>query len=158
MARNIQRGRDHGIPTYSTMRSACKLTKLTSFRSRPREISAANWEKLKDVYQSVFDIDLITGGLAETPVTGALLGKTFSCIIGKQFHALQAGDRYFFSHRRGPQHRGMEEPLAAEMRRRLGVKMTVSSTTPSNWRTSGETKSTNQRDPSWKLRSLRTYR
>ena len=93
MARNIQRGRDHGIPTYSTMRQACKLTRLTSFRSRPREIGVSDWRSMGQVYSSVQDIDLITGGLAETPAAGAILGPTFACIIGKQFHALMFGDR-----------------------------------------------------------------
>ena len=111
MARNIQRGRDHGIPTYSTMRTACKLTQLTSFGSRPQEISSGNWAKLGSVYDSVADIDLITGGLAETPMPGALLGKTFACILGKQFHALMFADRYFFSHSQGPKHRGMRGVL-----------------------------------------------
>jgi len=45
MARNIQRGRDHGIPTYNTMRQACKVSKLTSFRSRPREIGDQDWKE-----------------------------------------------------------------------------------------------------------------
>ena len=87
MARNIQRGRDHGIPSYNTMRQACKLQKLTSFRSRPREISAKDWTALAGVYDDVDDVDLITGGLAETPSSGALIGPTFSCIIAKQFHS-----------------------------------------------------------------------
>ena len=31
----------------------------------------------KQVYNSVNDIDLITGGLAETPLPGAIIGKYF---------------------------------------------------------------------------------
>ena len=134
MARNIQRGRDHGIPTYNSMRQvkfrqrkhlylcmktyllqACKLSKLTSFRSRPREISSSDWSKMAGVYSSVNDIDLITGGLAESPVSGGVVGPTLACILGKQFNALMFGDRYFFTHSSGPGHRGLPEQLRREM-------------------------------------------
>ena len=118
MARNIQRGRDHGIPTYNTMRQACKVSKLTSFRSRPREIGDQDWKKMSEVYESVNDIDLITGGLAEAPVPGGLIGPTFACIIGKQFHALLFGDRYFFTHSSGEKHKGMSLELKDLLRKR----------------------------------------
>ena len=70
------------------------------------------------VYSSVDDIDLITGGLAESSVSGGVIGPTFACIIGKQFNALMFGDRYFFTHSSGPGHRGMSRELRSEMRRR----------------------------------------
>merc|ERR1712203_1131244 len=77
IARNIQRGRDHGLPTYVDMRTKCGLRRISSFRSTPREIRRDTWQKLKRVYRSVKDIDLYTGGLAETPVSGAVIGPTF---------------------------------------------------------------------------------
>jgi len=118
-ARNIQRGRDHGIPTYNTMRAACKLAKLPSFKSSsPREISPSNWRKLASVYESVEDIDLFTGGLSETPQSGALVGPTFSCIIGKQFNSLLFGDRYFFTHDAGENHQGMSSSMQNMIKRR----------------------------------------
>lgn len=42
------------------------------------------------------DIDLFTGGLAETSGHGAIVGPTLTCIIGKQFQNLKRGDRFFF--------------------------------------------------------------
>ena len=48
----------------------------------------------------VNDIDLYPAAIAEIPVdSDALLGPTFSCLIGLQFHNLKYGDRFFFSHR-----------------------------------------------------------
>ena len=44
----------------------------------------------------VDDIDLFTGGLAETANIGALVGPTFGCLIGRQFHYLKRGDRYWY--------------------------------------------------------------
>ena len=70
------------------------------------------------VYSSVNDIDLITGGLAEAPVSGGVVGPTFACILGKQFNALMFGDRYFFTHSSGPGHRGLPGELRREVRRR----------------------------------------
>ena len=42
------------------------------------------------------DVDLFTGGLAETANIGALVGPTFGCLIGRQFHYLKRGDRYWY--------------------------------------------------------------
>ena len=70
------------------------------------------------VYSSVNDIDLITGGLAESSVSGGVIGPTFACILGKQFNALMFGDRYFFTHSSGPGHRGLPVELRREVRRR----------------------------------------
>lgn len=44
------------------------------------------------------DIDLFTGGLSERPNQGAVIGPTFTCIIGIQFYHLKYGDRFYFEH------------------------------------------------------------
>ena len=51
---------------------------------------------LQRIYRSVDDIDLFPGGIAETPLKGAVLGHTFICIVGDQFTRLKMGDRYFY--------------------------------------------------------------
>ena len=96
MARNIQRGRDHGLPGYNEFRKMCGLSSLT--RSKPEEISTKNWRLLRSTYDNVNEIDLISGGLAESSVSGGLVGSTFGCIIGEQFKRLMYGDRLFFTH------------------------------------------------------------
>ena len=97
-ARNIQRGRDHGLPSYAKFREFCNLPKLTNWSSKPINIKTEIWDKLQSVYVNVDDIDPFTGGLAEDSVPDGLVGKTFSCIIGQQFEVLKNGDRFFFTH------------------------------------------------------------
>jgi len=100
VARNIQRGRDHGIPDYNTFRKICNLQPISSFSQKPIEMSREMWFRFQSLYKRVDDIDLYPAAIAENPVdSDALLGPTFSCLIGLQFHNLKYGDRFFLTHR-----------------------------------------------------------
>ena len=51
---------------------------------------------MRRVYQNVEDVDPYVGMFLEDKEPGALVGKTFLCIIGDQFARLRLGDRYFY--------------------------------------------------------------
>lgn len=122
-ALNIQRGRDHGLPGYNLYRAICNLTRASGFSDLRREIALPVIERLQRTYDHVDDIDLFTGkfeknlqnllfsqantrnnffnffisgGLAETPLHGGLVGPTFACIIGIQFRNLRKCDRFWY--------------------------------------------------------------
>ena len=84
VTRNIQRGRDHSIQPWLSYREWCGLPAQNDWNVVPSDISRVKWNTLKKLYQRVADIDLFTGGLAENPVPGGTVGKTFACIIGYQ--------------------------------------------------------------------------
>ncbi|XP_067678297.1 peroxidasin-like [Haliotis asinina] len=90
---NIQRGRDHGLPSYQAFRD--KAIKFTSDNSisitTPTVPSCAS-----SVYSDTSKIDLYPGGMSETPVPGGLVGPTFAYIIGRQFSDLRSGDRFWY--------------------------------------------------------------
>ena len=109
VARNLQRGREHGIPSYAELRIHCNLSPLNGNR-RPEEITAETWLKLLATYEdNAFDIDAFTGGLAEVAPADGVVGPLFACIIGKQFSNLMSGDRFFFTHNYENQARGLGE-------------------------------------------------
>ena len=54
---------------------------------------------LRCVYRHPDDVDFWTAGLAEQPVDGSVFGPTFSCIVGRQFYNLKAGNRYWFENK-----------------------------------------------------------
>jgi hypothetical protein len=93
-ALNIQRGRDHGLASYNDTRRALGLRPARSFRdiSRNPEIR----ERLQSAYDSIEDIDLWIGGLAEDPHQGGQLGELFNKIITDQFIVLRDGDRFWY--------------------------------------------------------------
>lgn len=91
---NIQRGRDHGLADYNTTRVAYGLDPVTSFdeiSSNPDVVAA-----LQATYDSVDDIDLWVGGLAEDHVPGASMGELFRTILVDQFTRLRDGDRFWY--------------------------------------------------------------
>ncbi|XP_033758659.1 chorion peroxidase-like [Pecten maximus] len=94
-ALNIQRGRDHGIFDYNTWRVACNLGLAQNFDGLDFHSDDMK-NLLKKVYDTVFDIDLFTGGVSESITPGGNIGTTFACLIGIQFQALKKGDRFFY--------------------------------------------------------------
>jgi len=101
-ALNIQRGRDHGVPGYNDVRAALGLQRIPSMEYKPVEIDQEGWDAFKQVYKSPDDIDLYPAGLAEQALPGGILGPTFSHMIGDQFRVIKDGDRFFYTHSKGP--------------------------------------------------------
>ncbi len=57
---------------------------MTNWNQRPTELDEKYWDKLKEVYDNVDDIDIYVGGVAEQSVRGGVVGPTFACIIADQ--------------------------------------------------------------------------
>ena len=93
-ALNIQRGRDHGLPDYNSVRMAYSLQPATTFADVCPDPVAR--QELERAYGELRYLDLWTGGLAEDHLPGAMLGETFHTIITDQFRRLRDGDRYWF--------------------------------------------------------------
>lgn len=91
---NIQRGRDHGLADYNTVRQAYGLPRVTDFSQITSD--PAMQAKLQSLYGSVDNIDLWIGGLAEDHAPGAAVGPTFRAIIANQFSRIRDGDRFWY--------------------------------------------------------------
>merc|ERR1719402_451825 len=105
VAINLQRGRDHCLPPYNTMREIWGLKTFSSFEDwKPHTIlSTQKFSELSGLYKNaISDVDLYIGGLLEKPVspggshTTLLAGPLFQCIIGNQFDRLKRGDRFWY--------------------------------------------------------------
>jgi len=93
-ALNIQRGRDHGLPSYNDARVAMGLPRVKTVAdiSSNAEIQ----RRLSRAYSSVDAIDAWVGGLAEDPVNGGMVGEFITKILVQQFEALRDGDRFWY--------------------------------------------------------------
>lgn len=94
---NIQRGRDHRLPTYNQLRRKFGLRPVRNFRqiTKVRYVQRA----LKRAYGHVNKIDGYAGGLAEDHCCGGSLGPLFRRIWINQFQRMRAGDRFYFEKR-----------------------------------------------------------
>lgn len=120
-ALNIQRGRDHGLPSYNATRRALGLTPASTFADINPDSSGP--ARLAEVYASVEDIDLWVGGLCEPHVRGAMVGETFFALLKDQFERLRDGDRFFYRGDLPPQLARMidRQTLATIIRRNTGI-------------------------------------
>lgn len=97
---NIQRGRDHGLPSYNDTREAFDLAPAVRFADITADPDVQ--ARLAAVYENAQDIDLWVGALAEEPVPGALVGELIYTAMKEQFEALRDGDRFWYELSLGP--------------------------------------------------------
>ncbi len=94
---NIQRGRDHGLPSLNQARADLGLTPYNDFE----EMVGGN-NALAAAFEAVYgmgnidDVDLWIGGLGEYTMVNAMVGETFFEILMDQFQRLRDGDRFFY--------------------------------------------------------------
>lgn len=70
---------------------------------------------LSRIYMNPEDVDLIVGGILETPVTGAAVGPTFECLLKKQFATIRNSDRFWYENDIPPS--GLTTAQLAEIRK-----------------------------------------
>ena len=91
---NLQRGRDHGLPSYNDVRLGFGLLPAMTFAdiTSNRDLQ----DRLESIYGLVELVDVWIGGLAEDHRQGAMVGELFFTILVNQFERLRDGDRFFY--------------------------------------------------------------
>lgn len=95
IALNLQRGRDHALPSYNTVRDIFGMPKLTRFSDVTSDVSLQF--RLRRTYGSVDNMDLWVALLAEDHVRGASMGETMLQVWEAEFKRLAEGDRFFYT-------------------------------------------------------------
>jgi hypothetical protein len=95
VAINIQRGRDHGLPDYNTLRVAYGLSPVTSFADITLDTTLQ--AQLAAMYGDVDNLDAWVGGLAEDHLPSASVGPLVHASMVDQFTRLRDGDRFFYA-------------------------------------------------------------
>ncbi|XP_076315047.1 salivary peroxidase/catechol oxidase-like [Tachypleus tridentatus] len=114
-AYSIQRGRDHGLPGYTSWRDVCNQSAIDAWEDLHDIMSNRSIRLLKQLYRSVHDIDLIPGALSERHLPGALVGPTHACLIAEQFYRTRVGDRFWYEN--GGQSGSFTEGQLSEIRK-----------------------------------------
>ena len=91
---NIERGRDHGLPDYKTLRQYYSGRSLSSFSEINSNQELTN--KLAKIYEDIDKIDPWVGLYSEPLENGSSLPRTVIEIMKVQFQNLRDGDYYFY--------------------------------------------------------------
>jgi hypothetical protein len=94
-ALDIQRGRDHGLPDYNTLRNAYGIGRVTTFDQITSD--PALQAQLQALFGTVDNIDPWIGALAEDHIPGSSAGPLVHALVGSQFIRLRDGDRFFYT-------------------------------------------------------------
>ncbi|MFZ1750429.1 MAG: peroxidase family protein [Saprospiraceae bacterium] len=91
---NIQRGRDHGLPDYNTIRKYYTGRGIRRFSDITKDGEKA--KALQELYGNIDNIDLWVGLLAEDNLTNKSVGLTIHEMLKVQFENLRDGDFYYY--------------------------------------------------------------
>lgn len=92
---DVQRGRDHGVAPYYKYYLSCKGVTVNDWRDLRHDFSGEHLDMLKLIYESVFDMDLVTGVMMEKKVN-RIMGAVGRCIMVDQLYRLKYADRFFY--------------------------------------------------------------
>lgn len=98
---DIHRGRDHGVSPYYKYYTKCTGKRVKHWNDLSEHFDIENIVLMSKIYESVFDVDIVTGVMLEQR-DNTLLGVVARCIMGLQFHRLRYGDRFFYSSSANP--------------------------------------------------------
>ncbi|PXF40415.1 Peroxinectin A [Gracilariopsis chorda] len=94
VALNIQRGRDHALPTYNKVRQLMGRRPARTFADISRDPAVQS--KLATAYGTVNKVELWPGLVAEDHVHRASMGPTMLRIWHTEFARLRDGDRFYY--------------------------------------------------------------
>ena len=104
---NIQRGRDHGLPDFNTMREAMGLDPIEDFSELTSNEELA--QLFTEVYGTPDAADPWIAMISEDHVPGTMTGETNYAYLVDQFTRLRDGDRFYFEN-------ALDAELAAEIK------------------------------------------
>jgi peroxidase len=114
---NLQRGRDHGLPDFSTVRQDYGLPPVTRFSEITSDPALA--ARLEATYGEVGNIDAFTGLLTEDHLPDAMVGETLHAVLLEQFARTRSGDRFWYTRAlRGVDRRRVEHTRLSDVIRR----------------------------------------
>ncbi|MEZ5056955.1 MAG: peroxidase family protein [Saprospiraceae bacterium] len=93
-ATNIQRGRDHGLPDFNTMRTLFGMRPYRNFSEITQNVTLQ--AALMEAYGDINNIDAWIGFLAEDHLPGASIGPSLEKVMSHQFKLLRDCDKFWF--------------------------------------------------------------
>lgn len=100
---NIQRGRDHGLPSYPVFRKHCGFPAIKTWEQMAAAIEPESLKSIQEIYDTPDDVDFYTGALSEPPIEGSIFGPVLTCIVSDQFLRIKKGDSYWYERKLGIQ-------------------------------------------------------
>lgn len=97
IAQNIQRGRDHGLPSYNRIRRVFGRRPIRRYEHLTKDRAVV--KALRQAYgkHGVDKIDVWVGLMAEPHISYASMGLTTYLIFRQEFMRIRSGDRFFYA-------------------------------------------------------------
>lgn len=100
-ALNLQRGRDHGLPSFNDACRDLGLQPAGNFRDITSDPPLS--QAMATVYKDVELVDCWIGGLCQPPAHGGMVGPMIRRILVDQFTRLRDGDRFWYENHLSPE-------------------------------------------------------
>ncbi|XP_075970962.1 peroxidase-like [Anticarsia gemmatalis] len=96
MTNDVAKNRYFGFQPYVKYRESCFGKPIRSFDDLRGIIDPERIEILKDLYETVEDMDLLAGIWVEKPMLGGFVPPTFYCLVIEQLRRNMVSDRHWY--------------------------------------------------------------